>query len=193
MVRLIADDLASLRTAASPVFSKANFRDVRWAGVFGSFALGTQDDSSIVEVIVIETSHSEKIDIPPLHLKRELFKVWGRKVDITYIKEGKFVGYTSVEALLRSHTLTGSDQDDEVVRLRDEAWCILVSGLDKFTAILGMIRETQSLVEGITIEACNYSAAFLSCVCPSNHANNHQPGISNIAKAPAFRSIYSLF
>jgi len=140
-----------------------------------------------VDVIVIEIPHSEKIDIPPLYLEDELLRVWGRKPDITYITKSELRGYNSMEALLCSRTLAGSDQGDEVVQLRNEAWDILVSGLDKFTAILDMIRETRSLVEAITNEACNYSAAF-PCVCPSNHANNHQPGISNIATAPAFRS-----
>ena len=166
---VIADDFASLQTAASPVFSKANFRDVRWAGVFGSFAQGIQDDSSIVEVIVIEIPHSEKINIPPLFLEDELRRVWGRKLEtITYITKSGFEdNYHSMEALLRSRTLIGSDQDDAVVRLRNEGWDILVSGHAKFTAILGMIRETRSLVEAIPIGACNYSAAFpfmrLSC------------------------------
>ena len=117
-----------------------------------------------------------------LYLKDELLRLW------TYITESELRGHISVEALLCSRTLAGSDQDDEVVRLRNEAWDILVSVLAKFTAILDMIRETQSLVEGITIEACTYSAEFLSCVCPPNHANNHQPGISNIATTPGFRS-----
>ena len=104
-------------------------------------------------------------------LRDELFKVWGRKPDITYITESELRGYISLHALLCSRTLAGSDQDDAVVRLRNEAWDTLDFAFAKFTAILDMIRETRSLVEAITIEACNYSAAFPSCVCPSNHAN----------------------
>jgi predicted nucleotidyltransferase len=173
MARLIADDFASLRTAASPVFSKANFRDVRWAGVFGSFARGTQNDSSRVDVVVIEIPHSETINKPLVVLKDELLRVWGRNPNITYITKSELRGYHSVEALLCSRTIAGSDQDDAVVRLRKEALGILVSGRAKFTTILNSIQETRSLVEAIAMEACNYSVAFPSCVCPSNHANNN--------------------
>ncbi|KAN0072615.1 hypothetical protein V8E54_009544 [Elaphomyces granulatus] len=94
MVRL---KVASMRTAASPVFSKPDFCDVRWAGVFGSFAKGTQTRSSRVRCYV------------------------------------------------RSHTIAGSDEDDEVVRLRNEARGILDFGLARFTTVLGMILRTQSL------------------------------------------------
>jgi hypothetical protein len=37
--------------------------DVRWAGVFGSFAEGTQNDYSRVDVVVIKIPHSEKISL----------------------------------------------------------------------------------------------------------------------------------
>ena len=114
-----------------------------------------------MDVVVIEIPHSEKIDIPPLYLEDERLRVRGRKSDITYITKSELRGYNSMEALLCSRTLAGSDQDDEVVRLRNEARNILDSGLAKFTAVLDIVQWTRSLVEGITIEACNYSAAFL--------------------------------
>ena len=111
----------SLRKAASSVFSKPNFRNVRWAGVFGLFAVGSQTKSSNVDVIVILMPHCEQINSHPLSLEDELFRVWGRKPRIQYIRKGEFWHLTSVKALLCSRTLAGSDQDDEVVRLRNEA------------------------------------------------------------------------
>ena len=154
-------NIESLRKAASSVFSKPNFRNVRWAGVFGLFAVGSQTKSSNVDVIVILMPHCEHIDSYPLSLEDELFRVWGRQPRIQYIRKGEFWHLTSVQALLCSRTLAGSDQDDEVVRLRNEARDILDSGLAKFTEVLDMVQSTRSLVEGITIEVCNYSAAFL--------------------------------
>ena len=62
-----------------------------------------------MEVKVVKIPHSEKINILQLYLKDELLKVWGRKVNITYITESKFLGYISVEELLCSRTLAGSD------------------------------------------------------------------------------------
>jgi hypothetical protein len=94
-----------------------------------------------------------------LPLEDELFRVWRRTPWITYIRNGEPRGFISVEGLLLSRTLTGSDQDDEVAR--NEARDILDFGLAKFTAASDMMQRTLSLVEGITIEACNCSAAFL--------------------------------
>ena len=72
---LVADDLATLRTAASPVFLKPSF-------VSGPFAQlqGTQTDESDVAVIVIEMP--KKFYCPLLSLEDEIYKVWGRKPDI---------------------------------------------------------------------------------------------------------------
>jgi len=88
MVRYIciADDLVTLRTTASPVFPKPSFHHIVWAGVSGPFTQGTQTDESDVDVIVIEMP---KFYCPLLSLEDELYTVWGRKPDITYIRDGE--------------------------------------------------------------------------------------------------------
>jgi predicted nucleotidyltransferase len=151
----VTSNIASLRDTSSSVFSNQNFHNIGWAGVFGSFAPGTQTDLSDVDVVVIKKPRSETVRIPPLYLEDELPRVWGRKVDIVYITGNEFRGYISVEALLCSCTLIRSDKDDEVIQLRSNARSILDSGFAKFTAILNMIRKTQSIVSGNIIEACN--------------------------------------
>jgi hypothetical protein len=85
-----------------------------------------KEHRTITAVVVIKIPHSEKINIPPLYLEDELLRVWGRKPDITYIKEGE-LNFDLMDALLCSRTLAGSDQDDTVVRLRDEALDICTS------------------------------------------------------------------
>jgi predicted nucleotidyltransferase len=158
-------NMSSLRAAAAPVFSKPDFRTtVRWAGVFGSFANGIQTRSSRVRVVVISTPDSEKISNSRLSLRAELSRVWGRQLNITFISDGQLLNLIEVQAVLCSRTLARSDQDDEVVRLRNEARDILDSGLAKFKEILAMIQRAQSLVQGLEIEACNYSTAFLHAV-----------------------------
>ena len=183
----IADDLETLRKAASPIFSKPSFHNIIWAGVSGPFAEGTKiDENDEVDVIVIETPM--KFYCPPLSLGDELSTVWRRKPNIIHIQDGELRGYPTIGALLCSRTLTGSDRNHEVVRLRKEARDILDWSHAKFQTIVSMIRETQLLVKRTTSEVCSFSVAFPLCVCSSSHANNHQLGISNIAKAPAFRS-----
>jgi hypothetical protein len=112
-------------------------------------------------VIVIFRPYSDKIDGHPLRLGNELSRVWERNVRMTYVFNGKLNNLTSVKAMLCSRTLAGSDEDDEVVRLRDEGRDILDSGLVKYAAVVDMFRRSQSLVQGLKIEACNYFAAFL--------------------------------
>jgi predicted nucleotidyltransferase len=134
----VSPTLSSLRAAAAPVFSKPDFSDVRWAGVFGSFARGTQTDSSDIGVFVFRdpakrVSHS----LNPLFLEEELPKVWRRDVDVVYTTGEEFRGYISVEAPLCSRTLFGPDEDDEVIRLRNQAKDILETGHAKFSTILG--------------------------------------------------------
>jgi hypothetical protein len=45
--------------------------------------------------------------------------------------------------------------------ITNETRGILDPGLAKYTVVLDMIRRSQSLVQGLKIEACNYCAAFL--------------------------------
>jgi hypothetical protein len=57
-------------------------------------------------------------------------------VDVVYTTGEEFRGYISVEAPLCSRTLFGSDEDDEVIRLRNQAKDILETGYAKFSTIL---------------------------------------------------------
>ena len=151
----VSPALSSLRAAAAPVFSKPDFSDVRWVGVFGSFARETQTDSSDVDVLVFQDPAKCVPDsLDPLFLEEELPKVWRRDVDVVYTTGKEFRGYISVEALLCSRTLFGSDEDDEVIRLRNQAKDILETGYAKFSTILDAIRKTQKKVTGVTVEVC---------------------------------------
>jgi predicted nucleotidyltransferase len=151
----VSPALSLLRAAAAPVFSKPDFSDVRWAGVFGSFARETQTDSSDVDVIVLQDP-AKRVprSLNPLFLEKELPKVWRRDVDVVYTTGEEFRGYISVEALLCSRTLFGSDEDDEVIQLRNQAKDILETGYAKFSTILDAIRKTQMKVIGVTVEVC---------------------------------------
>ena len=166
--RAIASDIAALR-ASSSIFLKKDFRHIKWAGVFGSFARETQTDSSDVDVVVIRPPLEKTCRMPPetLLLEDALPQVWGRKVDVISIEEDELRGYVSLEALLCSRTLFGSDQDDEVVRLRGIARDTLDSGFTKFVEIMDKIRRTQSRVSDLDFEVCNlFTTAFNVLVLP---------------------------
>ena len=53
-------NLPSLRTTSAALFVKSDFRDVCWAGVFGSFARNTHTDRSDVDVVVWRKSALER-------------------------------------------------------------------------------------------------------------------------------------
>jgi predicted nucleotidyltransferase len=152
----VSPTLSSLRAAAAPVFSKPDFSDVRWAGVFGSFAREAQTDFSDIDVLVFRDPPAKRVShsLNPLFLEEELPKVWRRDVDVVYTTGEEFRGYISVEAPLCSRTLFGSDEDDEVMRLRGQAKDILETGYAKFSTILDAIQKTQKKVTGVTAEVC---------------------------------------
>lgn len=106
-----------LRALSATTFAKDEFRDVKWAGVFGSFTRGTQTEKSDVDIVIRRKKLKEKPQ--PLWFLEELLpKVWNRSVDIIYVRnpwdDFKYDGYVSIEALLCSRTIYGSSRDEEV-------------------------------------------------------------------------------
>ena len=158
IIRTIASNIASLRASSPAVFSKQDFSHVIWAGVFGSYARETQTKSSDVDVVVIQKPRDKNCYIPPdtLHLGDALPEVWGRKVDIIYIMRNELRCYVSLEALLCSRTPYGSDQDEEVMRVRGIVRDMLDSGFVKFTDIVDKIRKTKSMVLDLDFQVCNH-------------------------------------
>lgn len=151
----ISSELASLRASASTVLTRKDFERVRWVGVFGSFAVGKQTDDSDVDVVAIEEPLDPNVYISPetLHLEDILPRIWGRKVDVVHITPGEDLrGYVSLESLLSSRTLYGSDEDASVIQLRKEAQSILDSGPGYFTNILNDIESLKSMVSKLSYQ-----------------------------------------
>jgi predicted nucleotidyltransferase len=151
--RVMSSDISALRKSAATALSQKDFQQIIWAGVFGSFATGKQTENSDVDVVVTQKPDDPAVNIPPdtLHLEDELPRIWGRKVDIVYITRGEELrGYISIESLLCSQSLYGSDQDPVVIQLRKDAKNVLDLGFNHFTNILADIRRTQALVAGIS-------------------------------------------
>ena len=157
---MTVSNVDDLRVASSPVFSKPDFNDIRWAGVFGSFARGEQTESSDVDVLLLFKKPREdnaSRPLRPLYLEDELPRVWARRVDIAYVDDDEFRGYFSIESLLCSRTIFGSARDEELLRLRSAAEQILDSGIAKFTRIRSAIQQTRSVVSKISVQVCNWS------------------------------------
>lgn len=148
-----SSDLASLRASAATALARKDFERVRWVGVFGSFAVGKQTGDSDVDVVAIEEALYPNVHVPPetLHLEDIFPRIWGRKVDVVHISPGEDLrGYISLESLLSSRTLYGSDEDPDVVQLRKSAQDTLDSSPGYFTNILNDIENTKSRLSGIS-------------------------------------------
>ncbi|KAI9880902.1 MAG: hypothetical protein M1830_009970 [Pleopsidium flavum] len=143
-----SSSIATLRDSATSVFSNKGYRNVVWAGAFGPFARGEQDESSDVNVVVVwnpakEIGWQPLNDIFALDLDEELTKVFGRDVDVKNIGRGQIRSYHDVEALLSSRTLYGSEQDRSVVKLQKDARDILDSGIALFQSVFKKIDEAR--------------------------------------------------
>jgi len=156
-----ASNISSLRSASSPVFSNDGFRNILWAGVFGSFSRGEQKESSDVDVVVVwdpayKSGWQPHDDYFYLELKAELERVWARKVDVIDIRRGRLDTFVDVEALLTSRTLYGSEESEHVVKARREALEVVEGGIVTFANACKKIRETRAMVEGKSFEV-NYT------------------------------------
>lgn len=149
--------ISTLRNAAAPVFAKEGFRNIAWAGVFGSFARGEQKDSSDVDVIVVWDPAHKVGWYPPnnifwLDIAEELEKVWGREVDVIDIRRGRIRTYVDVEALLSSRTLHGSETNPHVVKARRDASEVLETGFTLYGDISIKIKGTRASITGKSFE-----------------------------------------
>lgn len=101
-----ASDVESLRTLSAATFAGRDFRNVRWAGVFGSLACGKQTDRSDVHVIVYRKRADKERSLNPDFLEDVLPRAWNRAVDVVYVKDTEagfqYQGYVAIEALLCS-------------------------------------------------------------------------------------------
>lgn len=152
-----ASNISSLRSAASPVFSNDGFRNVLWAGVFGSFSRGEQKESSDVDVVVVwDPAHKygwhPHDDWFSLELQQELKRVWGREVDVIDIRRGRLGMFIDVEALLTSRTLYGSEMNEHVIKARRDALEVVDNGIAVFADASKKIRETRAMIEGKSFE-----------------------------------------
>lgn len=161
-----SSSIATLRESATSVFSNKGYRNVVWAGAFGSFACSEQDESSDVKVVVVwnpakEIGWHPLNDIFPLDLDEELTKAFGRDVDVKNIGRAQIRSFNDVEALLSSRTLYGSEQDRSVVKLRKGARHILESGINLFEGVFKKIDEARIAAGKINFEVCSNIACFL--------------------------------
>ncbi|RMJ24528.1 hypothetical protein PHISP_04598 [Aspergillus sp. HF37] len=147
-----AANVEDLRALAGPIFTKPDFRDIQWAGVFGSFARRSQTPESEVDVVVYQKALTKELSPDRLYLEDVLPRVWNRRVDIIRVEDLEFRGYMSIETLLCSQTVYDSARDEEVLRLRRRASKTLDSGREHYVGILKKIEQIKSIVEGVSEE-----------------------------------------
>lgn len=152
----MVSDVASLRASGAAVLSKPDVLKVRWAGIFGSWAVGQQTENSDVDVVAVHEQDDPGVHIPPntLDLEDVLPRVWGgRKVDIVHVTLGEDLrGYVAVGTLLCCRTFYGSVQDPTIILLRQSAQDILQWGFEHFNGILDDVWQTRNMVLNMSSE-----------------------------------------
>ena len=149
--------IPELQKAAIPVFSNPGFRNIVWAGVFGSVSRDQQIETSDVDVVIVWHPGRHHGWDPPgdyfcQDLEKELEKCWTREVDVVEIQECGIARYIDAEALLCSRTLYGSGSNKHVVRARKNALEFLENGIRFFAYLADKMVETKMLVKGKSFE-----------------------------------------
>lgn len=159
--------LQTLKTTAAEVFTRTDYQNVRWAGIFGSFVRGEANEFSDVDVVVIEAPYDWSVT------KRLLEEVlptkWSRPVDVIHIKEGQteLRGYIQLESLLASLTIFLRDDAarDEVARLRTFCKDSVEKGYALYSAVASRTDEVRHLVDDTSLEVgrslCPFSVLHL--------------------------------
>ncbi|KAH7308636.1 hypothetical protein B0I35DRAFT_515719 [Stachybotrys elegans] len=147
-------NLEALKTAAASDLAHPDFRNIRWAGIFGSFSRGTATESSDVDVVVIEAPYDWSVT---KQLLEDVLPVaWSRSVDVIHISEGQtdFRGYIQLESLLASRTIFLRDHAarDEVSRLRTLAKQTVDKGQALYSGVASRIDAVRRLVDQVSLQ-----------------------------------------
>lgn len=143
--------IASLRKAATSVLSNPGYKNAVWAGLTGPIAYGEQDESDDeVDVMVVwdpayETGWCPHNDPNVPDLDDDLRKALGCYVYVRDFGRGDMQSINTLQALLASRTLYGSEKDEVIVKLRKEAREILENGITLFQDVCKKIEETKAL------------------------------------------------
>lgn len=146
--------LEALKIAAADEFTRLDFQNVCWAGIFESFIRVTANESSDFDVVVIEApynwSNTKQLLEDVLPVK------WSRPVDVIHIGEGQdeLRGYIQLELLLASRTIFIRDDAsrDEVARLRAFAKESLEKGHSLYSGVASRIDEVRHLVNDVPLQ-----------------------------------------
>lgn len=152
--RPIATDLSILKAVAAPALSQETPR-VRWAGVFGDFAVGAENDYSVVDVIILYDSDKVGRNRWPPQLRGldEILPVaWGRDAVVEEFTIKKVPHFWCIVQFLRSRVIFGSDDDPIVMQVRQEWLDILVNGAVHFKSLIRDINDITTTIQGKSLE-----------------------------------------
>ncbi|OAL62597.1 hypothetical protein A7C99_4978 [Trichophyton rubrum] len=139
--RPIATDLSILKAAATSVLSQETPR-VRWAGVFGDFAVGAENDYSVVDVIILYDSDKVGHNRWPPQL-RDLDKIlpvaWGRNAVVEELTIKKVPHFWCIVQFLQSRVIFGSDDDPIVMQKLCSDSRLRQTVLERIMAVLDTI------------------------------------------------------
>lgn len=110
-VATISDISARFAPVLSSLAEPSRRSAVAWAGVFGSFARGSQTDASDVDLFVGLVPHATNDDVYYARgdVLAQLEEAMGRKVDCFFLRHGQPLPLVLCRALLHAKTTHGSE------------------------------------------------------------------------------------
>lgn len=149
---------------------------VAWAGVFGSFARGSQTDASDVDLLVGFVPHATDDDVYYTRgdVLAQLDGAMGRKADCFFLRHGQPLPFVLCRALLHARTVHGSEAwlADNGARAK----VLFANTVDKLQTLLIMIQTLLAMVQRLlggeadknnTIEVCHDrlpQKTFCACI-----------------------------
>ncbi|KAI9722927.1 MAG: hypothetical protein M1812_001375 [Candelaria pacifica] len=134
-----------LRESAQSYFAKQNYKHVVWIGVHRSFAR----DDKVNLISVTKRASGEKETFETVLLGEELVNVWGRTVWHDDIQVDVLGSFFQISALLCSRTIFGSERNEYLVKLRNDAMEILVKGQLFFSELSSEIEAIRFLTTNL--------------------------------------------
>ena len=153
----IQKQMSVLGSQAAKVFQREAFKLAVWVGIFGSFSLGKQTETSDVDIVIFYHPNYSKKQIWNWYSRCEtipwgtdpdepkLERVWGRKINTVRIYGGTLRYEKDVKAILYAQTIYGDFNNPVLQGLRSSYYQKLEVYQKKLNDCDILARETDRL------------------------------------------------
>lgn len=149
-----------IKEHCGPIFRRAGFQHIAWAGVFGSFSRGKQSAASDVDLLVgfREGTTGDDVYYMP-DLEGPLRATLQRDVDVLYVHAMQPLDFIRSQALLTTKTVY-EEVGTWLPANRSRAEKLLLDAYDRFKVSLALMGEISKRLATMTEEVSRFPPAF---------------------------------